>query len=330
MLIRHELRKFITPRKSGVLLILIGILLCVVCRDLKISGYNDYSLAMLSFTAFHIYLLCGIPWLTWRSMREPDMLQHVEALRLTPIPDSAILRSLWLRCLLRGGVPLLVFYFPLWIVYDWLYADPMYGGGGSDISRVNRIIITAWEFLADLAIVGLVALPFVRRRFARRILMAAGILFLFVLPRATDLITARLLPYFNLYPILEINGQEWHFPEFAYTSHARLHPIITLSYFFVTAAFSAALGVHCGLRYRSGDRAVVGMILCGLIMEVAAWHIAAGHTSFTSVGEIWGGLEDFQFLLHMLNFYSLSFGALWMCIKWNLVFLLLRKPIPVG
>jgi hypothetical protein len=108
-----------------------------------------------------------------------------------------------------------------------------------------------------------------------------------------------------------------------YGTHAQFHPAVTLLYFLITAAWSAAIGVTLGLRSRlTREKAITLLLLLGPTVEWGAYFLAF----FLEVLDR-KLITDWMFLWLMLSFYLTPMAILWMGIKWNLLFYLSRKPI---
>ena len=147
----------------------------------------------------------------------------------------------------------------------------------------------------------LIALPWIRRRPLRRGIWVFSALALFLVP---------------MFMIHSSSSSE------PYALHAHFHPLITVPYFLITAAFACALGVGVAIHTRlEGSRALAALVL---ICPLSEW-IVLNLFYLGDAGDLYDG---WLFLMGMLSFYMHACGYLWMGLKWNLIFHLSRRRIP--
>jgi len=274
------------------------------------------------FTAFHLLLHVVVPFGALRAAQAPAMRGHLETLLVTPLPHGQIFWWLWARVFLSATAVLMVLYFPLYIPYPWLYD---FGGNDPLSPWLGFPGFLVREVPPDLLILALAILPWACNRVLRRATLALALLWLYLLPLGALHLEekARVVMEYLLGSVPERALFDLGSSIVPMASHARIHPLITVPYFLISAAWGAAVGVGVGLRaQRLGGRE---MLLVGLLApgaEWAAYHLVFLHHSFEALYDSW------MFLWSMLEFYAWPFGVLWMGLKWNLLIALSRRPIP--
>ncbi len=259
------------------------------------------------FTGFHIYLQILLPLFAIVLTRSFASQDRLEKYLVTPIPPVHILWHLWLRVFLLGLVVILILYFPLWIPSPWLYA-----GWPLDEPEFH------WaEVVADILIISLFLLPWIRSRNVSRVIWTLSFAGLFVFPYVLIHFEKSLKEVFADMPL---DGEL--FEPYGFTaSYARWHPLITLSYFVTSSAWSAGVGVALALRLRKGLGPA--FLVAMLLVPLAEWGVY--HLVLLDDSE--DLYDDSMFLYFMLSFYMLTFGAFWMALKWRLLMSLSRWAV---
>ena len=153
--------------------------------------------------------------------------------------------------------------------------------------------------------IALLLMPWIKGKRIRVVLWTAAVLILYPYP---------LMGAIGNWPESSLN---W----IVHGTHAHFHPLVTIPYFVMSVAWSAALGVAVGLHTKLDPvRAIVLLLLFGAGAEWGVQHLVF----FSNWSDLYA---EWMFLYVLLMFYSFSTGALWMGIKWNLLIHLSRKPI---
>lgn len=305
--------------------------------DIVVSGLEGGLGAglYLYFTCFHLVLFFTIPFDALRKTRAAR--GEVDNLLATPVPHFDIFWALWARASAPGLALILAFYLPLLFPFRWLMEplaanDPSNGAGGWIDGKSFAILR---EAAFDAAAIALFALPWIKPRLLRAgvIVAAAVLLALMPLLGLTDLIgnsagwlAKGLFGGSDSVTIMQGEVQIEHSlgPAFGcYLSNARWHPLVTLPYFLITAAWSAGAAVWLGLKRRMAlGRGLFWLLLLAPGAEIAAMLLAFGLVNPLEF------FADWSFLWFMLSFYMTGLGALWLGLKWNLLLALSRRRIP--
>lgn len=302
-------------------------------NDLKSSwgvASDEFSLMVLLsyFLGIHgiLHGLLGF----WAFSQARAVRSQLDELLVTPLSHKFIFGWLWLRSLILGVAILLAIYFPLYIEYDFLYESNLQGDGAQDPSSTISSAMEAPIYypistgISNLLILGLLALPWIQRRWLRFTIISFSI--------AAVIWTALTFYPFNwmeqVSQWLLPPAASYRNPDFGVITaltpiptHANWHPLITVSYLFFTAAFYCGLGIRAGLSSptKSTSR-IVQIILLGPLIEFAFFHLAA----WPDVSEAYSPLMA---LALMLDLYTSTAGALWLGLKWNLFIAMSRREI---
>ena len=274
------------------------------------QGYNE-GLLFYYFIGFHVFLQILLPLAAIFLTHRPGLRHRVEEYLVTTIPARHIFWHLWLRVALPGLTLVLILYFPLWMRFPWLYeVEPEH--------IVSDRPDVLFELVNDALILGLIFSIWLRSKLLRRLIWICASLFLFILPIALILIDPKFKVYvFAFFP----TDFSVDFEELCVTSYARWHPLITLSYFITSTAWSTGVGVALVLRSSGGPgRAIWRAILLIPLPEWGILHILVFDEWVSLYGSLW-------FLVAMLQFYMFGIGAFWMALKWRLLMSLSRWAV---
>lgn len=333
LLIRHELTRLHHRWWRSVWLWLALFAVAIngwVCLALKMPrGHEpvDDPILYYYFTAFHACLHVLIPVAAVLATRRVVGAGRLEPLLTTPIPSRHIFWWLWVRVFVPALALLLLFYFPLYRPFPWLYAwgDVWTSTATSDHPWLGK----CWEGLTDLLALLLFILPWLgcnwkRGRLVRIAIWLLGFTALFLLP-----ILANWHPQSFQFLIMSAshdflghtNGRGDDIMPF-HTTLACFHPLVTLPYFIGAAGWSVAAGVVAGLRPRLG---LASALLLALLLGLAAEGLVLNLYFLSDFPSLYQG---FMYLYVMLLFYMSTAGAFWLALKWNLLVWLSRRPLP--
>ncbi len=407
-LIRHDWRIWNSrwSRKPFFWIVLalasIQFIVCLWMLLLKSEREDEIDFLLPYFTAYHGMIYFVAPFLALHYVVSQKIRTRVEELRITPVPDSHIYWWLWVRCFAPVFFVIMGLYLPMLGGSQWLLGfDPIVQFSGRDMSG-REVYFIAGELICDALLLGLIFMPWINSRHARRgIWLAAAMLMLgfglgsAAFPKSLNNFTTRMfsiskpdVTFEDNFAITQtsatVTSGSWsvvddsgmnsttiqtsvtatsgaltiiddsgrnsttiqiapgpkkvdfggdtsspltnHYMVFA-TSYAHWHPLITILYFFISIGWNSALAVWLGLRYgRMTPQSLGILLLGGPIAEWCAQQIVIA-VQFGTEWKIVAFYEPFTLCWMMLVFYSLSFGAFWMAVKWNLMIALGRRKL---
>jgi hypothetical protein len=209
-----------------------------------------------------------------------------------------------MRTFVPCTVFLLAIYFALYLPFPWLHHFSMvhdfFEDSGETFDPRAWLDSLPLEMIVNLLIVLWFFRPWSRSR-------GVGI-FLFVL----SFVGLFWIPYLHIL-------MEDDFPSKYFSSYAHFHPLITIPYFLISAAWSAGVGTCLGLRHRRLNLKSILLVL--LFVPAVEWGVL--HIVF--ITEMLDLYQEWMFLYAMLVFYMIPLGAFWMGLKWNLLIGLSRR-----
>lgn len=285
-------------------------------------GEDNFVLLCSYFLGIHAILHGLIAF--WAFARARAVCSQMDELIVTPMPPSAIFWWIWRRSLILGVSILLAIYFPLYIAFDFLYAFDAREVLSEKARVYSPLYHNATALVSDAIIILFFVLPWISSRTIRGIvcflaaLAFAWTVFTFNIPVAWSGLQH------NLLQIKDIVAEEYFADDYAIVpgpNLTRWHPMLTLTYMLVSAAYYCGLGVVAGLRRSPNAATGIRLILLlGPLMEFAFYQVIA-------LREAPDSYTPFLLLYYMLTLYASTAGTLWLAFKWNLLIAMSRREI---
>lgn len=299
--LKRELRSF--RRGRGLLVLVVGGLHFIGYMIARLGfEFVDEDIApalYFYFTGFHLWLFVAVPLIVWWQARQ-FRVYRLDELRMTLIPERTVLLTAWLGAVIKPLVFLLPLYLSLLWTYRWLINfEPFSPFWNHDPTQIHWLIS---YIISHLGIIALLLFPLFRPRRLRKIVLAV-ILGFIVLGAVGTILTG----------------------DGSLGIHALFYPTVTLSYFLMTIGLNSLLAIRVGLSPRNtyaGSKSIPGVFIplaAEAIMIIVYVLLIEG-----DLEKLFGG---WTFLFYMLIFYIGMEGAVWMALKWNLIWWMLRRPL---